>query len=999
MLPESPLLNVLTGRIHQAIRRLGDEIWEDSVPLENVTWSAPSPAYRTFAEAALLPRKPVQAPLHWGPLYAQAWFQAKLPPQHGARPRWLVWQDQGEATLYLDGQPYAGLDGPHPRVRLPKKAGEIWIEAICLENTVWSPNLIPAITGEGVPFRKISLCHRNDEAWHGYHDFKVLFDLLHKEHRLCMPRDAQFPNVIGYQHPVDRVTVLYRRLMRELDRACAVYEAQGVAALRKVLATIYRSLPAHPESLRAVLTGHAHIDLVWLWPERTADFKAVHSFATALHLMDEYPEFRFGYSQPASYESAERCAPGLLKRVQSAIRRGQWDATGASYVESDTLLPCGEALARSVMVGQQEFQRIRGTPARLMWLPDVFGYSGCLPQILRQCGVDYFFTTKLHWSAVTIFPHSSFVWKGNDGTEVLAHLSQGVGYNGTTNIDELVRGQEEYRQSDVHDAFLAPTGLGDGGGGPTADDIERSRRLSNLASSPRTEWGNLETFFDELNGVRPSLPDYQGELYLEYHRGTYTTHGDIKALFRALERSVQKWEAVRCAAGGGNIDRVTWKRLIFAQFHDYIPGSSIHEVYGAARQELAKLIENAETACQKELTGKGSDCLFNPLPYIRTWSVNGGTCQLPPLSGSRVADLTPVQHPPVQVEKNALDNGIVQAGFDRLGRISRLSVRGQEIALRGPLGELAFYPDNPGLFEAWDIDRGSLSNGTIEQRAPKCSVETHPDGSATCAFSRPLAARSSVTTRYTLHPAETVLRVEYELDWQEERVLLKALFPSAYAGEHARFGAPFGSVLRHQRGGAPEAEAKWEVPGSRYAIALDDSGEEGFFMVTEAKYGWTARNGDLQLSLVRSAFVTQANVHRGLRPELPDCQVSDQGKHLIRLAIRHYHSKLMREEQPAALADLLFTEPLPYRGQPLDAGFLGLEGGESLQPCWAKPSDDGKGWILRLHETLGRRGTATLRLAKGRVALRTDLSEKTFQPLTSTEVTFGPYELISLRIT
>ena len=998
MLPESPLLQVLTGRIHQAILRLEKQIWEDPVPLVDVSWSGASSNYLSYSQARKTPMQPVKKRLRWGNLYDQAWFHAPLPKQAGAGPRWLVWKDQGEATLYINGQPYAGLDGPHPRVVLPKNAKEIWIEAICLENNVWAPNPIPAINEQGIAFSKIEICRRNDEAWHAYHDFKVLFDVLHKEHRRCMSPDAQFPNVIGYQHPVERVPVLYRRLMRELDRACSIYEARGIPALRKHLAGVYKSLPAHADSLRAVLTGHAHIDLVWLWPERTAEFKAVHSFATALHLMDHYPDFRFGYSQPASYEAAERCAPGLLKRVRSAISRGQWDATGASYVESDTLLPCGEALARSVMVGQQEFEKIRGTPSRLMWLPDVFGYSGCLPQILRQCGVDYFFTTKLHWSAVTIFPHSSFVWKGNDGTEVLAHLSQGVGYNGTVNVDELVRGEEEYRQSDVHDAFLAPTGLGDGGGGATAESIERAHRLQNLASVPRTAFGNLESFFDELQFVRGKLPDAQGELYLEYHRGTYTTHGDIKFLFRKLERSLQQWEAVRSARAGKGIPAEHWKRLIFAQFHDYIPGSSIHEVYVMARRELAERIAHAESACAEELSKQGEPCVFNPLPLPQRFTSQGKTYLVPPLTGSRLADISPINLPPVRAGKSHLENGLVHAAFDRSGRIEAMSIRGRTVALAAPLGDLAFYPDNPGMFEAWDIDRGTLSNGTIEERLPKLKTESSPEGGLTLAFSRPLADKSTVTTRYTLIPGESVLRIEYDIDWQEERTLLKALFPSSYAGEHARFGAPFGSVLRHQRGGLPEAEAKWEVPGSRYAIALDDSGEEGLFMITEARYGWTVRNGDLQLSLLRSAFVTQADVHPKLRPNLPKSQVSDLGRHTIRLAIGHFESGLTREDMPATLADTLFTPAIPYEGVPISAGLLGLEGGESLIPCWAKPADDGKGWILRLHETLGRRGVARLKLDPKRQAHQTDLGERSQTEIPGGLIHFRPYELISLRI-
>ena len=247
--------------------------------------------------------------------------------------------------------------------------------------------------------------------------------------------------------------------------------------LQKSLKEAYAKFAGQSERIRAVLTGHAHIDLVWLWPERCSEYKATHTFSTMNRLMDLYPEFVFGYSQPASYDAVKRISPRLMDQVKKRIARGSWEPVGATEVESDTLIACGEALARSFIVGQKGFRRLQGKPSRILWIPDVFGYSGCLPQIMRQTGVDYFFATKLTWSSINLFPYSSFVWKGIDGSEVLVHVTQENGYNMSASAEEIRRGARAYRQADVHDEYLCPTGLGDGGGGTTRGNVREGAAL------------------------------------------------------------------------------------------------------------------------------------------------------------------------------------------------------------------------------------------------------------------------------------------------------------------------------------------------------------------------------------------------------------------------------------------------------------------------------------------------------------------------------------------
>ncbi len=1052
MLPASPLLQLVPARVATALGRIRGLIWREVARLDGIQATSAAPTHRTFAEAGREALAPVSTPVHWGMLWDQRWFKLTVPPALAKRADlYLAWDDQAEATLYVAGVPHYGFDVAHKQAPLPRGARELWVEAVVSHTGIWHPEAT-GLNAAGSYLEGARLLERDEAHWRLYHDLLALDEVAREELRVYFGPDVAKFGGFGQRPVLNNVSPLLRRLLRALEEGLDAFETSGAEAASRRLAGAYRELPAGPTALRALLTGHAHIDLVWLWPENVGEFKAVHTFSTANRLLECYPEYRFGYTQSASYAAVGRRAPELLGAVKKRIREKRWDAIGATEVESDTLLACGEALARSFLIGQRRFAELRGTPSSLLWLPDVFGYTPCLPQLMLETGVDYFYTTKLSWCALTRFPYSSFVWRGHDGSEVICHISHEGGCNQQAKAEHLRSGELAHRQSDVHLEFIAPTGFGDGGGGTTEEMCERARRFANLAGVPRAEWGNLEPFFDRLGAIRGKLPTYQGELYLEYHRGTYTTHGDIKAGMRRAERALQAHEAARCALGGGPLDEQAWRRVVFAQFHDYIPGSSIHEVYNEARVELAGIAEAALAAAARELAlgnetdgaagtkegaGAAREAIFNPLPRARTQVLGVAkdgaveAVRLPPLGGAPLAELPRVAGlAAVRATTKRLGNGRVAAEIDAQGRVARLVIDGRELALRAPLGELVIYPDRPAMFEAWDIDRHTLALGEPVRAKAKIVVEHADAARATVACTRSLGAAGEVTVRYTLEAGASCLRVDVELDWRREEALLKMLFPTAYAGRQARYGAPFGSVLRSQTPGELSDEAKWEVPASRWAAVTDETEGDGLFVVTEAKYGFACRDGVLGLSLVRSATITcesgEAHARQSHPPSLRRTQApsrfSDMGKHHIALALGRHDAGAPREEQASAVADGLFTAPVAYRGAAVDAGLLGIEGGDTLQPTWAKPADvvTGKGggraglgaWVLRLNETLGRRGRATLRLAPGWRATRVDLREQVLAGGLVThdnasamggggagvEVAFTPYALISLLI-
>jgi alpha-mannosidase len=1000
MLGANPFLQLVPARVNRALSRLEALIWNDRRQLA-VEWTRPSKRHLPWKEASRLPRRRVQRPFFWGKLFEQSWFRLEIPRDLREEGWFLEWKEQGEATAYIGGEPFAGLDVGHHTCRLPAGVREIWLEVMCLESAIWVPLIKrPAITEKGCRFERACLVRRDENAWQAYHDLSVLNQLLAIEHRKRFPQQPEF--ILGPRSspPHDRLTVLHRRLLRLLDEAVDALDREGVQAMRTALAKTYRELETDELTMNCILTGHAHIDLVWLWPERAGEFKAVHTFATMNRLMDEYPEFLFGYSQPASYRAVERRAPKLMRHVRGRIAEKRWEAIGASEVESDTLIACGEALTRSLLLGQDGFRDLTGRPSRILWLPDVFGYSACLPQILRQTGVDYFYTAKLTWGSITPFPHSSFVWQAADGTEVIAHCSPCFDYNGQALASEVQGAAEAYRQSDVHQELLMPVGFGDGGGGTTPEMCERARRMGRLAGLPRTQWGRVEDFFDNLAPVRDKLPVFRGELYLQYHRGIYTSHGRLKEAFRACERALQVWEAAHCAAGRSEIDVEVWRRLVFAQFHDYIPGSSIREVYEEGETELLDLAERASRESLRALTSaeRGQVSLFNPLPVGRNVVVGDQVRRIGPLTGAAVSSLPVVENlAPVRVTANSLDNGRVKVRFDDRGRIVELLVDGKDVAIAEPLGDLAVHADFPHAHDAWDIDRAALSNGHIVESPARVRVKEAKSGSAV-EFHRVISPRSAATIRYVLEAGSPVLGIEIELDFHDENTLLKLHFPTRYRGENARFGGPFGSVLRSQQPGRPYDDAQWEVPGSRWAAVSDDGEEDGLWVVTEAKYGWTCKSGQLDLSLLRSVLVTDDDVYPTLRTKSHG-RFIDCGQHQIRLAIGHYAASHPREKNPALLADTLYTKPLTYHGGAVEAGLMGLEGGDSLIPSWAQPIRRGE-WVLRLHETMGKRGSTQLQLRPGWQAQRVDLlGQPLGEILPAARVEFTPYELISVRLT
>ncbi len=1026
--PRNPLQQLIPQRLAKFRDRLDGLKWGESYDLE-VLGGPVNKTSTDLVAARSQEFSPVEAGEHFGgpgKTWQQRWFRFDLnaAQQEQAGNRVLFWNCQGETTLYIDGAPWSGIDVGHPYCVLPDHACTVWLDTGTYQTAIWAPSPWGEVTAAGCRFDGASVRIRNPKGWEAYWDYTCLHELVQVLLDECEWRGSSRS---GHNPPLDKAPPLLRRLIEHLDRACDIFEADGLDAFARYIRELYPTLPAAVWQGKAALCGHAHLDLVWLWPEAITERKAVHSFATVMRLMERYPEFCFTQSQPVLYDAVQKSAPALRSQIDERIAQGRWEATGGFEVECDVNLPCGEALARALKYGQERFAELRpdGKPSRVVWIPDVFGYSNCLPQIMKLGGVNGFFTTKMTWSSVTRFPHNTFRWRGADGTEILTHLCP-TGYNGEARASDMKNAMEGHRQSGLHNDVLLPTGYGDGAGSPTEEMCERARRFKSLAVVPKTSWTTVEKFFEGLHEVEAELPVYQGELYLEYHRGTYTTQSMFKYNYRKAEDALRTREAVRVANGQSALPREEWLRLCFAEFHDAIPGSSIQLVYQQMNPELEKIAARQMEAAQSELrdavpeTGGADELmLFNPLCMPRTVSVRLSAAEyqaldqnsraraqeiaaenadqekayllrarLPGLSRVGVREAA---QPEGQWEVSGcrLDNGRVQAGFSADGQLSTLAIDGRPLALSAPAG-LRIYPDNPAAYDAWDIDRYSLALG--EACADKLRLRVRESGPCRAVLSghAPIGKHSDLEINYLLEAGSPHLRIEVKVNWREDHTLLKYHFPTDYRGRHARFGAPFGSTLRPQYPGYPNEESQWEVPGSRWAVVGDDAGKDGLAVLTEAKYGFSCRDGDLGVSLLRA-------------PTEPDPQ-ADRGTHTIRFAVgRHREETDCRDVSTAVAAEALFSPVLKSRGAAQDAPFMLTELG-TLAPAWVCPSSSGRGYIIRLHETSGGRGTAVLSLTGPvRSVCLVDFLENTLQELDTGDenvvaLDYSPYQILSVRV-
>ena len=790
----------------------------------------------------------------------------------------------------------------------------------------------------------------------------------------------------------------------------------SVIAARDHLKQGLRGLQSRfPQEGAIALTGHAHIDLAWLWPMMETRRKAVRTFQTALQLMDQFPEFRFNHSTAQLYDFIGQDDPALLAAITDKVAQGQWEPIGAMWVEPDTNMPCGESLIRQLLYGIRWFDRQFGKRSTVLWLPDVFGFSPVIPQLLRGVGMTSVFTIKTNWSEVNKLPHDLFHWQGLDGSEVIFHTFENPanGYNAELGPRAALGTWGNYQDKGLLAESLLCYGHGDGGGGPTEEQVLRARQLADFPVVPKLSHVNISDWFAGVPGrVTGPLPKWVGEIYLEYHRGTLTTQSRTKYLHRRAERALVTAETLASLATLMGAPQAAslepeWRVLLRNEFHDILPGSSIREVYEVAEAELAEVIASGkarQVAALAALVGNfsGGDkdglIIVNPDLSPRPLRLHSAT---PLPGGQTVADGQIFAAPvlinglsvmarrignlPVSgglsVSPLRLENDLIKLRLNTDGTIASLyDKRLNREALSGRGNRIIAYTDKPRFFDAWDIEEDYAANATeLLASAPAEVIEKGPHRVAVRIRRR--FGASTITQDIRLWANSPRVEFKTDIDWHDRRTLVKARFPLNVHTDHASFECACGVIRRPTHRNTPWDAAKYEVAAHRFA----DLSEPGFgvALLNDGKYGHDVLGGDIGISLLRS-------------PVFPDL-LADEGAQSFSYALLPHGGDWLAGGVLAEAEDL--NQPLSVTVAPLtqdrDWQAIGVAG-RPLALSALKPAEDGAALILRLYEPCGARSQPQVHLPEGWKMAEVNLLE---EPLPKTDTAFGPFQIRSYRLT
>jgi alpha-mannosidase len=917
----------------------------------------------------------------FGPLWATFWFQvgATVPDQWAGQRVDLLWISHSEAALWIGGRSVQGLNTSPMGARidaqvLESAAGgervDLRVELAC--NGKFGKLDRPFASREPVVLDRCQIARFDHEAWELHHDFDVLRRL-----------EADAANGLDESWA--------GRLLAGLNEVCNVWSEDDRASWarsREILGELLAHRNgSHVHRLSAI--GHGHLDTAWLWPLAETYRKAVRTFSSQTAYMERYPEFRFACSQAQQYDWIRARNPDLYGRIRRQVEAGRWVPVGGTWIEPDCNLPSGESLVRQFLYGQRFFEREFGHRCNEFWNPDVFGYNGQLPQIMRGAGIGRFLTQKLSWNRFNPPPYHTFTWQGIDGSQVLAHFPPADTYNATVEIAELRRTAREYKDHDRSGRSLLVFGWGDGGGGPTPGMLETLRRVADLQGVPRTAMTTSDEFFDALEADAGELATVIGELYFEYHRGTYTTQAAVKKGNRAGERALHDAEFLWAVAGGETPrERLAelWQLLLLNQFHDILPGSSIAEVYEDSARDHAAVIDGAERLIADAL-GEGEPTTpLNTIGFARAEVADGPVwVEAPPYGYGRVSEASDAVAVTETADAIVLQNGRLRAELGRDGLLrSLVELSTDREALAAPGNVMQLYDDRPTAYDAWDVDPFHLETVADAQPATSCTVVGDDRLRAEVAIERPIGPNSTMRQVVRLDAGSPRLEFHCEADWRESNTMLKVLFPVAVHAPSATYQMQFGHAERPTHYSTSHDLARYEVPGHRFT----DLSEHGFgvALLTDCKYGYSTYGNQMRISLLRS-------------PQMPDPD-ADVGHHEFAYAVMP-HSGGWREAGVVAEA-ARFESPIRWAPASEERSFFAVED-PNLVLDTVKRAEDSDALVLRLYECHGARGTARLRVGiPFTAARRCNLLEDPGAELPVSggeiELAYRPHEIISVLL-
>lgn len=841
---------------------------------------------------------------YWGYPECYAWFKqtVKIPErfkgQHvvlNVKPYYDGWRSKvnPQLIIYINGEQVQGMDSNHPSVTVTTaaKGGEV------LEIFINAHTDAKEFDGELQMAAELQVI--DDVA------VKLYYDIL-------------TPLEVANNYDCDDIERVNN--IKHLNIACNMLDIDSGdresfrESAKKACAYLDENVYGKGDEPTAWAIGHTHIDVAWLWRLRQTREKAARTFSTILKLMDLYPDFKFMSSQAQLYDYVKHDYPELYERIKEKIKEGRWEVEGSMWLEADTNIASGEALVRQFLVGKRFFKEEFGVDNKIMWLPDVFGYSAALPQIMKKCGIDYFMTTKISWSEFNKFPYDTFKWRGIDGSEVLSHFAPSrdktdnpadnfqTTYTARLCPDHIIGGYERFSQKDISKNYLCTFGWGDGGGGPTDYMIERGLRMSKgIEGCPKVKISPALDFFHHIeNEVKdePHLPTWAGELYLQYHRGTLTAQARNKKYNRKSEclyGDVETLSLIANKKAGLSYPKErlleNWKVILLNQFHDILPGSSIKAVYDDSKIQYEEVLKNgcemssdAEAAIVSKLDlSSDSIVLFNTTGFVRRDAV---VCEAP-VSGEFslytkdgkevayqktydgkivfVADVPAKGYTtlfvksekgsdfaPVNATANTVETPYFSVEFNNEYNISKLVHKksGRSVA---PEGEVL------GKLKAYQDRSHHYEAWDVKCYYTELSwdfdfenAELIENGAVRAVYKVDRRFRSSVMSEYYIIYNELErIDIEYKTDWKEKHAIIKADYPVDVNAVKATYDIQFGNIERSTTENTTWDFAQFETSMHKWADLSDNS--FGLSVLNDCKYGCAIKDGHIRPTLLRCA--------------------------------------------------------------------------------------------------------------------------------------------------
>ncbi len=847
----------------------------------------------------------------WGKKGSNHWFRTEIKlPKNKRSLALLISTGKGgwdainpQFLIYINGKLIQGLDVNHREVLINKEF--LVDEKIIIDIHAYAGTISDYETEiKNQLFTK--LIRVNEEIKDLYYNIQVPLLILKK-----LDKESKiYIDILAILN--ETINLIDLRVIGSKEFNKSIREANG-----HILDKYYKNMAGHEEIIASCI-GHTHIDIAWWWTVAQSRQKVSRSFSTVLKLMEEYPEYKFMSSQPVLYKFLLEDQPEVFEKVKEVVKRGRWEVEGGMWVEADTNVTSGESLVRQILFGTRFFKKHFNRENKILWLPDVFGYSVALPQILKKSDIDYFMTTKIAWNQYNKLPMDTFKWQGIDGSEVFTHFittkdpsqdkkSHFTTYNGMLHPVAVIGAWERYQQKELNNDVLISYGYGDGGGGPTREMLEVGRRLEKgLLGVPKVKQKFARRYFEEVEKRvegHKRLPKWIGELYLEYHRGTYTSMARNKRSNRKSEFMLQDIELLNSITmlDGDKYDKEgidkRWEKVLLNQFHDIISGSSIKEVYDVTKKEYEEikewgeryLREKLDKIANKVMRDKKSLVVFNTLSHRRTDICrvevdkkdyilkNQDESIIPNQVIEKdgkiylcfiVKDLNPMGYRTYTLEEgvdesfktmninaNLLENDYFKIELDENGSIKSIYDKreGREVVKEGHRANvIQAFEDKPMYYDNWDIDEFYTEKMWEVDSVDK--VEVINDGSVLSTLCIKRTFLNS-TIIQNIHIYSSIERIDFEtyVDWKQSQILLKVVFPVDIHINKATYDIQYGNVERNTHKNTSWDQAKFEVCAHKWADLSE--GAYGVSLMNDCKYGYDIIEGNIRLTLLKSGIV------------------------------------------------------------------------------------------------------------------------------------------------